>query len=738
MNLRPVLLGLLLAAPLSLIAAKPVAPPSTTTAAVVVPKASESQAQAAMWATRFLTRFHYKRVPLDDSMSAEILKRYIESLDADKLFFLKSDVDGFDAQFKTTLDDAIYDQALTPPFTMFDRYVQRVGERTQFARSLLAKPFDFTVDERYRFDRKDVEWAAAPADLDKIWRLRIKNDWLRLRLAGKPDAEIKKTLDKRYKSFQDRVDELDGEDIFQTFLNAYAASIEPHTGYLGPRTAENFNIQMRLSLEGIGAVLGKDDEMTIVRQVVKGGPADESGKIKEGDRITGVAQDKGPVQDVIGWRLDDVVDLVRGKKGTTVVLDVLPKDGGVDAKPIHVAIVRDTVKLEEQAAKQQIIDVPVDGRVRKIGVITLPAFYHDFEASRRGDADFRSSTRDVAKLLIELKAAGVEGVVIDLRDNGGGSLTEATNLTGLFIDQGPVVQVRDAQGRVSVEADTEKGVQWDGPLAVLVNRTSASASEIFAAALQDYGRALIIGETTYGKGTVQNLVDLDEMARNETPVFGQLKLTVAQFFRVNGGSTQNRGVVPDVEFPQTIDPKEWGESANENALPWTSITPADYKGRGDFRELLPLLSSRHEARVAKDREYQYWVDDLRDYRKLREQKEVSLLESERKSERDALEAKRKAREAERAALAQTEDDKAAAKAKVENDDKSPLDDGLQADERPIADREDEDDDKPDELLSESAFVLSDAIDLLAGDQKLAARVRGFTIADVPPAARRVN
>lgn len=696
-------------------------------AAPTIAAPNKAQAQAAMWATRFLTRFHYKRVPLDDAMSAQIFNHYLESLDADKLFFLRTDVDRFSKQYQSTLDDAIYDQELTPPYEIFKIYSGRVKQATEYARGLLAKGFDFSVPETYRFERKNENWPLSANERNELWRKRVKNDWLRLKLAGKSEEQIRKTLDKRYKSFESRLAELDSEDIFQTFMNAYALAIEPHTGYLAPRTAENFNIQMRLSLEGIGAVLSKDDEYTVVRQVVKGGPADQTGKLHVGDRIIGVAQDKSKaVQDVIGWRVDDVVELIRGPKGTTVVLDVQPKDMGADAKPIHIPIVRDTVKLEEQAAKKSIIETRDGAKTRKIGIVYLPAFYHDFEGHRRGDSNYRSSTRDVAKLIDELKAERVEGIVIDLRDNGGGSLTEATNLTGLFIDRGPVVQVKDAQGKISVEQDDDAQIAWNGPLAVLINRTSASASEIFAAALQDYGRALVIGATSYGKGTVQNLIDLDDIAKNDQPKFGQLKLTIAQFFRINGGSTQNRGVVPDLAFPQTIDPEEWGESANENALPWSSIPAAKYSARGDFRDILPLLHGKHEARVVKNKEYQYWLEDIREYTKLREKKEISLLESERKVERDALEQKRKKRAAEREALA-------GADAKAKGAASQEVDDGLQADEREPAAQEDDSVDEPDVLLTEAANVLSDAINLLGHDRALAAKVKAFSLNEGKPA-----
>ncbi len=723
MNVRALLAIPFLLAPAAWAATGPVATGTAALAAVdpATIKPNDTQDDAAMWAMRFLTRFHYKRVPLDDQMSSKILERYVESLDGEKLFFLKSDADEF-ARFKTQLDDAIYEGELEPPFEIFRRYIVRVDERTQHARVLLEKGFDLTVEEKYVADREKAVWAGSRAELEDLWRRRVKNDWLRLKLAGKPDDDIKKTLDKRYRSFKDRVGELDGEDVFQTFMNAYASAIEPHTGFLGPRASENFSISMRLSLEGIGAVLQRDDEYTVVRQVVRGGPAHKLGTIKVGDRIVAVGQSKGgAMQDVVGWRLDDVVELIRGKKGSTVLLDVIAADAPIDSKPVQVAVVREEVKLEEQAAKKSVLEIPDGAYTRKIGVIALPTFYHDFEGRRKGDANYRSSTRDVAKLLRELKNEGVEGVVVDLRENGGGSLTEATQLSGLFIDRGPVVQVRDAQGRVSVESDTEAGVAWDGPLAVLVNRSSASASEIFAAAMQDYGRALIIGETTFGKGTVQNLVDLDNVAQNDEPRFGQLKLTIAQFFRVNGGSTQHRGVVPDISFPTTWDPAEYGESALDNALPWTSITAADYNGAGNFRELTPALAQRHEARVAKNREFQWWLEDLAEYKKMRSETELSLLESTRKAQRDAQEQRKKARDAEREA----------AGIKTARRDEPRVDDGLDAAEKARETPEDEEeaDDEPDVLLTEAAAILSDAITLLAGDQALAHRVRAFTLAD---------
>lgn len=692
---------------------------------------TEDLGNAALWATRFLTRFHYKRVPLDDAMSGRMLDRFIESLDGDKMMFLAADIEQFNA-YRNTLDDAIFDQQLDPPFEIYKRYRTRTEERTQYARALLKQGFDFTVNETYDFDREAAPWAKTAAELNDLWRRRVKNDWLRLKLAGKEDKAIAETLDKRFRGYTDRLADLDTEDIFQNFMNAYTQEIEPHTNYLAPRTSENFNIQMRLSLEGIGAVLQREDEYTVIRQIVKGGPADKSGKLKAGDRIVGVGQGAdSAMTDVVGWKVDDVVDQIRGKKGTSLRLDVLPADAGADGKVERIALVREQVKLEDQAAKSSLIEIggkpevaaatkaDAPARGHRIGVISLPTFYHDFEGARRGDPDFRSSTRDVVKLIDKLKTQHIDGLVVDLRGNGGGSLTEATDLTGLFIKKGPVVQVRDAQGRVSLEEDQDPSIAWSGPLAVVVDRESASASEIFAAALQDYGRALIIGETSYGKGTVQNLVDLDNIAQNEAPKYGQLKMTVAQFFRIDGGSTQHKGVIPDVMFPQTWDPKDFGESALDNSLPWTSIKAADYAISGDLHPLVPLLTAKHEARAAKDKEFNWWVDDLAQYRKQREEKSLSLLESTRRAERDTQDKKRDQRKQERIA-AGLDVSKADAGA----------DDGLQANERRVADEaaaeaKAKEDDKPNFLVKEAANVLADAIDLLATDQRLAAQVKSF-------------
>jgi carboxyl-terminal processing protease len=738
---------------LALIAAGAVAAkPAGTVAGAPLLKPGEDQAEAAIWASRFLTRFHYKAVPLDDAMSVRMFDGYFKSLDPDKLFFVKTDVDKFVAM-REQLDDAIYNRDLTMPYAVFNLYLQRVAERTAYSRKLLAAPIDLSTQETYAFDREKAEWAKDTAELDDIWRKRVKNDVLRLKLAGKKEDDIRKTLDKRYAGTEDRVAQINSEDVFQTFMNAYATAIEPHTNYLGPRASENFDIAMKLSLEGIGAVLQREDEYTAIREIVPGGPAALSGKLKVGDKIVGVGQGEGgQVVDVIGWRLDDVVDKIRGQKDTTVRLEFLPADAGLDAKPVQLSLVRKKVSIEEQAAKKQIIEIKDGEAVRRVGVIQLPTFYQDFDARRRGDRDYKSATRDVAKLLVELKQDKVDGVLIDLRNNGGGSLTEATELTGLFIDQGPVVQVRNAQGRVESEQDGNAGMSWDGPLAVLVNRGSASASEIFAAAIQDYGRGLIIGEPTFGKGTVQNLVDLDQVAQNEKPKYGELKMTIAQFFRINGGTTQLRGVSPDLAFPDSGDAKEFGESSYENALPWSSITPAKYSAVADLKPLVPMLASRHEARVAKSKEWQYLAEDLAEVKRLREEKTVSLNEDVRRKERDDQEARKKAREADKQKLA-TADKPATDKPATEKDASkdapgketaksiaavredgvasnahdtvATADDGLQADERSIrsqVEREKKAKDQKDILLDEAAHILADEVGLIRADTKLAQQV----------------
>jgi len=712
-------------------------------------KPTADQAQAALSATRILTRFHYKAMPLDAAMSQHIFDRYLDSLDADRLFFVQADIDRFAPQ-RDKLGDAIYDEDLSTPFAIFNLYEQRVAERTAYARGLLKQGFDFSKDESYRYQREKAPWPKTTAELDDLWRQRVKNDWLRLKLAGKEDAKTRDTLDKRYANYLDRMRQLSSEDVFQTFMNAYAMSIDPHTNYLGPRASENFDIAMRLSLEGIGAVLQRDDDYTAIREIVPGGPAALSGKFKVGDRIVGVGQGaSGNMTDVVGWRLDDVVDQIRGAKDTTVRLEVLPVDAGPDGKHVQISLVRKKVAIEEQAAKSSVIEVKDGDTVRHVGVITLPTFYEDFDARRRGDKDYRSATRDVAKLLNELKKQNVDGVLIDLRNDGGGSLSEAIDLTGLFVGKGPVVQVRNAGGRIEEGRNQHTDMVWSGPLAVLVNRNSASASEIFAGAIQDYGRGLIIGENTYGKGTVQNLVDLDQMSQHEKPTFGELKMTIQQFFRVDGESTQLRGVTPDISFPVTVDFDQNGEQTYDNALAWTSIPAANYTPTSDLKTIVPMLEARHEARAAKAREWQAFAADISDWRKLRKETTISLNEQARRAERDEQETKRKERHPELAATTKSPTAKEQAsstqpavkapdnakRVNVDSDESSvdvatakngaADDDGLQADERSLTTdvaAEKARKAEKDVVLQEAAHIVADIVELIRGDTKLAARV----------------
>ncbi|MBS7458239.1 carboxy terminal-processing peptidase [Coralloluteibacterium stylophorae] len=677
--------------------------------AQLTPEGSQAGAARMVYGLLSDSRYAYAPKPLDAGLEDEVLKRYLDSLDSEKLFFLAADIDRFRSH-KAQLGEAIKGAGLDPAYDVFNTYVRRVGERTAHARALLESGFDFGADEDWRYDREDAAWAQTPAELDELWRKSVKNDWLRLKLAGKDEDQIRETLDKRYANLEERVRELDSEDAFQVFMNAYAASVDPHTSYLNPKSAENFNQAMSLSLEGIGAVLQRHDDYVVVREIVPGGPASRS-TLQPGDRISAVGQGaRGELTDVVGWRIDDVVQLIRGKKGTDVHLQYLAAEDGMDAKSRDVVITRDRVRIEEQAAKSEVLEI--DGR--QVGVVELPTFYQDFEGRRRNAADYASATRDVARILREFKGQGIDAVVMDLRNNGGGSLTEAIELTGLFIDRGPVVQVQDAAKRTAVQGDTEAGVAWDGPLAVLVNRASASASEIFAAAIQDYGRGLIIGEQTFGKGTVQNLVDLDRFPKGGEAKFGQLKLTVAEFFRISGGSTQHKGVLPDIQFPVTLDATEYGESTYDNALPWTEIAPAPYRRVGNFAPLLPQLRARHDARAAKDLEFQWWTEDVAKVRAEREEKSISLNEAERLAERREDDARRERRQAERKAAGLEPDEAAVFD-----------DDGLQAGERDVLKdiaREKAAEDRPDPLLRESAAILVDAVDLLTADGQLAAQV----------------
>ncbi|MBV4537433.1 carboxy terminal-processing peptidase [Pseudomonas urmiensis] len=593
---------------------------------------------ASLNVVELLKRHHYSKPPLDDARSVIIYDSYIKLLDPSRSYFTASDIAEFD-KWKNQFDDFLKAGNLDPGFTIYKRYLNRVKSRLDFALVELNKgvdKIDFTAKESLLVDRKDAPWLKNEAELDDLWRKRVKDEVLRQKIAGKDPKQIQETLTKRYKNQLARLNQTRAEDIFQAYINTFAQSYDPHTNYLSPDNAENFDINMSLSLEGIGAVLQSDNDQVKIVRLVPAGPAAKTKQVAPADKIIGVAQGNKEMVDVVGWRLDEVVKLIRGPKGSVVRLEVIPASNAPnDQTSKVVSITREAVKLEEQAAKKSVLKLKQDGRDYKLGIIEIPAFYLDFKAYRAGDPEYKSTTRDVKKLLTELQKEKVDGVVIDLRNNGGGSLQEATELTSLFIDKGPTVLVRNADGRVDVLEDENTGAFYKGPLALLVNRLSASASEIFAGAMQDYHRALIIGGQTFGKGTVQTIQPLNH---------GELKLTLAKFYRVSGQSTQHQGVLPDIDYPSIIDTKEIGESALPEAMPWDTIRPVIRPAADPFKPFLAELKARHDARSAKDAEFAYIRDRLALTQKLMNEKTVSLNEQERRARHDEIEAKQLALE----------------------------------------------------------------------------------------------
>jgi carboxyl-terminal processing protease len=691
-----------------LLALSAVAQAATPNAPLSCPPAIKpvvQEAKAAHLAAELLTRYHYKQTPLDDALSSQIFDQYLLALDPEKLYFLQSDVDRFGAE-RTKLDDAILTEDLHAPFDIFNFYECRAAEQLTYSRSLLQQGFDFQTDETLQIDRKNQPWPTTQAQLQDTWRKRVKNDWLRLKLAGENDQSIAKVLDKRYDSAIKRLEKVTSTDVLQSFMNAYTMAIEPHTNYLGPRAAEDFNISMRLSLVGIGAVLMDIDGYPTIRELVAGGPAILSGQLAPGDRIIGVAQGAtGAMVDVVGQRLDDAVALIRGAANSTVRLEILPAGNGPDAPNKIISLTRNTITMQDQAAKAKVFSVTQGSAKHRVGVITLPSFYEDADGRQKGDKNYRSASRDVAKLLVEMKAQNVDSLLIDLRSNGGGSLNEAIELSGLFVGKVPVVQVRNAQGGVKVESNTNAARAWDGPVGVLINRASASASEIFAAAIQDYGRGLIIGEQSFGKGTVQTVASLDRIAKNDKPTYGDVKMTIAQFFRVNGGTTQLRGVTPDIRLPGTINEADFGESSFGNALPWTRIKPADYAAVGDVKAEVPALLTQHQSRVGRDKDFQGFVEDISRAQDLRKLNVISLNEAARRKERE-LQEKR---------LMRIRGTGAAGTSPAEGS--SLADDGLQANERNLGKSlaaEKSQKAVKDVLLNEAVSILADEVALKSG------------------------
>ena len=588
---------------------------------------------ASLNVVELLKRHHYSKPPLDDARSVIIYDSYLKLLDPSRSYFMASDIAEFD-KWKTQFDDFLKSGDLNAGFTIYKRYLDRVKARLDFALVELNKgvdKIDFTTKETLLIDRKDAPWLKSTAELDDLWRKRVKDEVLRMKIAGKDSKQIQETLTKRYKNQLARLDQTRAEDIFQAYINTFAMSYDPHTNYLSPDNAENFDINMSLSLEGIGAVLQSDNDQVKVVRLVPAGPADKTKMVAPADKIIGVAQGNKEMVDVVGWRLDEVVKLIRGPKGTVVRLEVIPASNAPNDQTTKIVpITREAVKLEDQAVKKSVLKLKQDGKDYKLGVIEIPAFYLDFKAFRAGDPDYKSTTRDVKKLLTELQKEKVDGVVIDLRNNGGGSLQEATELTSLFIDKGPTVLVRNADGRVDVLEDENPGAFYKGPMALLVNRLSASASEIFAGAMQDYHRALIIGGQTFGKGTVQTIQPLNH---------GELKLTLAKFYRVSGQSTQHQGVLPDIDYPSIIDTKEIGESALPEAMPWDTIRAAIKPALDPFKPYITQLQSEHDVRTAKDAEFVFIRDKLALAQKLMAEKTVSLNEADRRAQHADIEAK---------------------------------------------------------------------------------------------------
>lgn len=585
-------------------------------------------------------KHHYRQLEFDDALSSQVLDSYLQDLDPNRQYFLASDIREFE-RYRDKLDDQLRNGQLEAGYTIFNRFQERLESRLSELLVTIENDLEsltFDGDETVLVDRSEAPWAADEAALDRIWEQQLKNAVLSMRLNDSSLEDIRTRLTRRYESQLKRVSQNTPEDVFQVYINALTQTFDPHTTYFTPHNSENFDISMSRSLEGIGAVLQYEDGYTKVVRLVPGGPAAKSGQLKPADRIVGVSQDGEPPEPVIGLRLDEVVDQIRGPKGTRVNLEIIPAGSASEHDTRTITIERNKVVLEEQAAKKDIITIDRDGETMKLGIIEIPAFYLDFAAFHRGDPNYTSTTSDVAKLLVELRKENIDGLVIDLRNNGGGSLLEVNKLVSLFINRGPTVQVRESSGRVSIEGDKFPGVLYAGPMAVMVNRFSASASEIFAGAMQDYGRALIVGDQTYGKGTVQTLLDLNH---------GKLKMTNAKFYRVSGSSNQNLGIVPDVDMPSLIDKDEVGESSLPNALPWDEIDSAKYQRISDIVPYLPQLREKHARRIDTDPEFIY-VESLR---KLldenRNRIELSLNEKQRAETQKALDQERLAIENQR-------------------------------------------------------------------------------------------
>ncbi len=585
--------------------------------------------------SKLIEELHYSEPDIDNSLSSAILDRYLDTLDGNRMYFLSSDIQSF-GRYRYELDERTKSGELEPVYEIFNTFRERARERFTYALELLESQPDFSVDEEYRYDRSDLAWPVSEDEALDIWRRKVKSDALSLMLADETWPDIVETLTERYERSYRRIAQLTADDVFESFMNAVAHTMDPHSSYLSPRQSEEYQIQMSLSYEGIGASLQLEDDYVKITEIIPGGPAQADGRLKPEDRITAVGQEGEELVDVIGWRLNDVVQLIRGPGGTEVRLQILPAGAAPGSQQNVITLIRDEIKLEERAAKKDVIDVELGGNTYKIGVIEVPSFYQDFEARNRGDEDYTSTSRDVERLIRELEAENVAGIVMDLRQNGGGHLSEATELSGLFIDRGPIVQLRETRGQTQVLDDPNPNTVYDGPLAVLVDRYSASASEIFAAAIQDYERGVIIGQQTFGKGTVQNLFNLDRVMRGDEN--GQLTLTIGKFYRVTGDSTQNRGVIPDIELPSLVPTDMVGENTRDTALPWDQIQPTGYNAAASLDAAIAALQNDHTDWTSESPDFEYLLENIESVRDSRNQTTVSLNLEQRKADREAEEA----------------------------------------------------------------------------------------------------
>ncbi len=642
-------------------------------------KPDEQQSLVCKELVGLIENYNYKKIKINDSISSIVLDRYIKALDPSKYYFLASDIKEFE-KYRATLDDAFRIGDLSGPFYIFNVYLKRYNERINYSISQIGNKYDFTQNDTYVYDREKMPWISSSTALDDVWKKRVKYELVNLKIAGADPAKNVETLTKRYENLRSQAAKFNNQDVFQIVMDSFTEAVDPHTNYFNPRNAEVFNQEMSRSIEGIGATLQLDNEVTKVMSIVPGGPAFKSKLLNTGDRIVAVAQGvEGEFVDIVGWRIDNAVSKIKGPKGTTVRLKVIPVGQELSAKPVVITLVREKVILADQSAKKSVKTIQSDGKPFKIGIIDVPAFYADFKAANAGDPNYKSTTRDVRLLIDTLKNIDkVDAIVMDLRANGGGSLVEAIDLTGLFIDKGPVVQVKDLRNAVDVSEDKSPGAVWNGPLGVIVDRLSASASEIFAGAIQDYGRGIVMGTQTYGKGTVQSSIDMNRLfkqsflqeisaalkSKTKTttvtigkegdksgPItdkdgiiqFGQVNLTMGKFYRVNGSSTQHKGVIPDINFPSVYPMDKIGEDTEPSALPFDVVKPSNYVSVADLSAVKTSLLKLHEQRMASSVNYKVLVEDIADGKKRDSETTVTLNEAKLKAERDLLEAKALAR-----------------------------------------------------------------------------------------------